>query len=82
MLSARDDRVDDDDYAGYTTPLLQAQEMTSLMRRSVLKHELKDRVLWDEDLDPVAEAEDRVKLFEISGEEEEEAELLREWMDG
>jgi hypothetical protein len=67
------------------TPRQQAEEMVHLMRRSVLLHEFKDRVLWDEDLDPSAAAEERVQLSSLSlrpgteAEEEEEGRAV-EWL--
>lgn len=43
----------------------QAQELTKLMRRSVVMHELKVRVLWDEDCDADETAKERVTEMEV-----------------
>ena len=66
----------------------QAAEMVRLMRRSVVLHEFKERVLWDEDLDPHAASEERVQFVRLEGErdgkeeEGEEGVLVGEWLDG
>jgi hypothetical protein len=71
---------------GDITPQSQAEEITKLMRRSLMLHEFKDRRMWDEDLDPSAAAEERVQLspiptFAVSEEEEEvEARTVVEWL--
>jgi hypothetical protein len=68
------------------TPNTQAEEITKLMRRSLMLHEFKDRRMWDEDLDPSAAVEERVQLspiptFAVSREEEEvEARTVVEWL--
>lgn len=73
---------------GNITPKTQAEEITTLMRRSLLLHEFKDRRMWDEDLDPSAAAEERVQLSSIpaiavsekEGEENMEARTVTEWL--
>jgi hypothetical protein len=67
------------------TPKTQAEEITKLMRRSLMLHEFKDRRMWDEDLDPSAAVEERVQLspiptFAVSHEEEVEARTVVEWL--
>jgi hypothetical protein len=68
------------------TPKTEAEEITKLMRRSLMLHEFKDRRMWDEDLDPSAAVEERVQLspipaFAVSHEEEEvEARTVVEWL--
>ncbi|TVY31049.1 hypothetical protein LHYA1_G000225 [Lachnellula hyalina] len=64
------------------TPIVQAEEMAALMRRSVLLHEYKDRRVWDEDLDAESAAEERVWVRSVGGEEgEEEGEMVKEWIE-
>jgi hypothetical protein len=67
------------------TPQNQAKEMVKLMRRSVLLHEFKERVLWDEDLDPSAAAEERVQVAPLPWFDEpeigEEGRVVREWIE-
>jgi hypothetical protein len=55
----------------------QAEEMASLMRRSVLLHEFKERRVWDEDFDAEGEAEGRVV---VSGTGDEER-VVGEWVE-
>jgi hypothetical protein len=57
----------------------QTDAMVGLMRRSIVTYELKDRVHWDEDLDPHAASEERVRIQEIG--EGEDAKVVGEWMD-
>ncbi|KAH8816065.1 hypothetical protein F5884DRAFT_774807 [Xylogone sp. PMI_703] len=82
--------VDDEDAAGDEstegiTPLSQAQEMVKLMQRSIRRHELEDRMLWDEDLNIDNAVKSRVRLFGIEpskeGGDNEEREILQECMD-
>jgi hypothetical protein len=40
----------------------QGEEMVRLMRRSIVLHEFKERVLWDEDAEPHRSSEERVQL--------------------
>ncbi|TVY90933.1 hypothetical protein LAWI1_G004410 [Lachnellula willkommii] len=64
------------------TPIAQAEEMATLMRRSVLLHEYKDRRVWDEDLDAESAAEERVWIRSLEEEEDEgEREVVREWIE-
>jgi hypothetical protein len=66
---------------GEATPRGQAEEMVRLMRRSILLHEFKDRVLWDEDLDPEAAASSRVQLSSLrSSLDDDEGRIVREWI--
>ncbi|TGO62404.1 hypothetical protein BOTNAR_0114g00020 [Botryotinia narcissicola] len=63
----------------------QAQELTKLMRRSVVMHELKVRVLWDEDCDADETAKERVAEMEVGdagwdGAVERDT-VVREWID-
>jgi hypothetical protein len=58
----------------------QAEEMVKVMRRSVVLHEFKERVLWDEDADAHQASEDRVQVCEISG-GKEEGTVVRNWLD-
>jgi hypothetical protein len=63
----------------------QVEGMVKLMRRSVVLHELKDRVLWDEDADPEAASEERVQLAKLDGlgwQKEEEERVMEEWFEG
>jgi hypothetical protein len=66
----------------------QAQEMTRLMRRSIVLHEFKDRVMWDEDADPHGASEERVQFISIGGDGgrggtlEEEERVIGEWLEG
>ncbi len=67
------------------TPKAQAEEMARLMRRSIVMHEFKDRVQWDEDADPHAASEERVQVREVGdetgdGRKREELEV-REWIE-
>jgi hypothetical protein len=48
------------------TPQEQAEEMAELMRRSIVTNELRERKMWDEDVDPEGEAADRVMVKDIS----------------
>lgn len=62
----------------------QTEKMAGLMRRSIILHEFKDRVMWDEDLDPQAAAWERVRFAGLGegGEGEEEfVELFLEGID-
>jgi hypothetical protein len=43
----------------------QAQELASLIRRSLEKLELKDRSKWDHDLDEYSEIDRRVQVYEV-----------------
>ena len=57
--------------------------MGRLMRRSVVVHEFRDRVLWDEDADADGEAEERVRVVGLGGGVgEEEGEVVGEWLEG
>ncbi|KAF5870568.1 uncharacterized protein Bfra_009957 [Botrytis fragariae] len=63
----------------------QAQELTKLMRRSVVMHELKERVQWDEDCDADETAKERVTEMEVGdagwdGAVERDT-VVREWID-
>ncbi|KAF7891273.1 uncharacterized protein EAF02_001598 [Botrytis sinoallii] len=63
----------------------QAQELTKLMRRSVVMHELKIRVQWDEDCDADETAKERVTEMEVGdagwdGAVERDT-VVREWID-
>ena len=62
----------------------QAHEMARLMRRSVVLHELKDRVIWDEDADPHASAAERVRVevLEGGGKENVEESMVGEFLEG
>ena len=63
----------------------QTEKMVKLMRRSVVLHEFKDRVLWDEDADPGTASGERVKLEQLDGpggEQEQEERIVREWLEG
>ena len=69
----------------------QAQSLVHLMRRSIVLHEFKDRVLWDENADPYAASEERVQYIEVKNasnaieeqeQEKEEERLVGEWLDG
>jgi hypothetical protein len=62
------------------SPRSQAEEMVRLMHRSILLHELKERALWDEDLDPNGAAQSRIQLSSISS-LEEEGRIVREWIE-
>jgi hypothetical protein len=62
------------------SPRVQAEEIVRLMRRSVQLHEFKERVQWDEDLDPESAAEERVGISGFGGLEEEEK-VVREWIE-
>jgi hypothetical protein len=57
----------------------QTDAMVGLLRRSVVSYEFKDRAHWDEDLDPHAASEARVRMQEVGEWEEEKA--VREWME-
>ena len=61
----------------------QAEEMVRLMRRSIVLHEYKDRVLWDEDADPQAASEERVRIAFLSGGggQQRKEGLIREWLE-
>ena len=54
--------------------------MVRLMRRSVQLHEFKERVQWDEDLDPESAAEKRVGISGVGGLKEEET-VVRAWIE-
>jgi hypothetical protein len=63
----------------------QAEEMAKLMRRSLVMHEFKDRALWDQDGDPHALSEERVRVHEVSMEadgERDELDVVEEWVNG
>lgn len=59
--------------------------MASLMRRSIIQHEMRDRVLWDDEVDPKEVAWDRVRTFPLPvpdlGEEESEGKVVSEWIE-
>ncbi|KAF7889264.1 uncharacterized protein EAF01_010757 [Botrytis porri] len=59
----------------------QAQQLTKLMRRSVVMHELKERVLWDEDCDADETAKERVTEMEVGDAGLESDTVVREWID-
>ncbi|TGO22622.1 hypothetical protein BPAE_0161g00280 [Botrytis paeoniae] len=63
----------------------QAQELTKLMRRSVVMHELKERVQWDEDCDADETAKERVTEMEVGDAgwdgAVERGTVVREWID-
>jgi hypothetical protein len=60
----------------------QAEEMVKLMRRSVLVHEFKERVLWDEELDPHSAADERIAIAALSSASSlEEDRVVREWIE-
>jgi hypothetical protein len=67
------------------TPQTQAEEMVRLIRRSVLLHEFKERVLWDEDHDPSAAAEERVQVAPLPWFDEPEIDgegrVVRKWIE-
>jgi hypothetical protein len=86
QVRGRDTDIQLEEKAGEeVTPQTQAEEMVRLMRRSVLLHEFKERVLWDEDHDPSAAAEERVQVAplpwfnepEIDG----EGRVVRKWIE-
>ena len=52
-----------------------------LMRRSIVLHEFKERVLWDEDVDAHQVSEERVRFHELGGDKEEEGKVVREWLE-
>ncbi|KAF7950239.1 hypothetical protein EAE96_007530 [Botrytis aclada] len=63
----------------------QAQELTKLMRRSIVMHELKERVLWDEDCDAGETTNERVTEMEVGdagwdGAVERDT-VVREWIE-
>jgi hypothetical protein len=66
----------------------QTEEMVRLMRRSVVTYEYKDRVVWDEDLDPHGSSEERVRIEEVplngsgsGGELDELGGVVGEWIE-
>jgi hypothetical protein len=67
---------------GGDEPHRQAEELARLMRRSVVMHEFKDRVLRDEDGDPHAASEERVQVHELRMDEgkHEQAKAVEEWL--
>jgi hypothetical protein len=56
----RDLELDD-----FVTPQEQAEEMAEFMRRSIVTNELRERKMWDEDVDPEGEARDRVTVKDM-----------------
>jgi hypothetical protein len=58
-------KIRDLELDNFVTPQEQAEEMADLMRRSVVTNELRERKMWDEDVDPEAEASSRVMVKEI-----------------
>lgn len=60
----------------------QTDTLVGLMRRSIVTYEYKDRVVWDGDLDPHAESEERVRMEEVGGEREDgrEGSVVEEWI--
>ncbi|KAN0120117.1 hypothetical protein V8E51_002325 [Hyaloscypha variabilis] len=75
-----DVHVDLDAQSEEISPRVQAEEMVRLMRRSVQLHEFKERVQWDEDLDPESAAEKRVGISGVGGLKEEET-VVRAWIE-
>jgi hypothetical protein len=62
----------------------QMEAMVRLMRRSVVVHEFRERVLWDEGVDPHGAAEGRVGFVALGGESEgevEEERVVGEWLE-
>ncbi|KAM0331417.1 hypothetical protein ACHAQA_003090 [Verticillium albo-atrum] len=64
----------------------QAEELAGLMRRSMEKLELKERMKWDEEYDAEGEMEARVRVVDVGeGGEEELSErgeaVVREWLE-
>jgi hypothetical protein len=61
----------------------QTREMVRLMRRSVVLHGFKERVLWDEDADPEGQSEERVQFVPLKagGEEQDMERIVREWLE-
>ncbi|KAE9380739.1 hypothetical protein N431DRAFT_362763 [Stipitochalara longipes BDJ] len=64
---------------GEVTARGQAEEMVRLIRRSIVLHEFKERVQWDEDLDPESAAKERVGISALSGVGKEDT-VVREWI--
>ncbi|KAH7410695.1 hypothetical protein BKA64DRAFT_360427 [Cadophora sp. MPI-SDFR-AT-0126] len=73
-------------------PATQAQQLATLLRRSVYTHEFSERKIWDEDLDPEAASQARCRVVALlnssssssssdSGSEDEEAEAVGTWLD-
>lgn len=60
----------------------QTEEIVSLMRRSVVAYEFKDKVMWEGDLDPHSVSEERVQLREIGKGVEGMEDVVREYMAG
>ncbi|KAG0651548.1 hypothetical protein D0Z07_1932 [Hyphodiscus hymeniophilus] len=60
----------------------QSEEMARLMRRSVVLHEFKDRVMWDEETDPHAASEDRVQVEMLGARAGTEEKIVGAWLDG
>ncbi|KAM0275123.1 hypothetical protein ACHAQH_007527 [Verticillium albo-atrum] len=64
----------------------QAEELAGLMRRSMEKLELKERMKWDEDFDAEGEMEARVQVVDVGeGSQDELSErgeaVVREWLE-
>jgi len=57
----------------------QATEFVKLLRRTIATNEFKDRIIWDEDLDPHSESERRVQLRLLG--EEDEGRAVGEWIE-
>ncbi|PMD65549.1 uncharacterized protein K444DRAFT_659752 [Hyaloscypha bicolor E] len=86
QVRGRDTDIQLEEKAGEeVTPQTQAEEMVRLMRRSVLLHEFKERVLWDEDHDPSAAAEERVQVAPLPWFDEPEIDgegrVVRKWIE-
>jgi hypothetical protein len=60
----------------------QAAKIVRLMRRSVVMHEFKEKVLWDEDLDPRAASEERVQFVRLREEGSGEEDVVEKWLEG
>lgn len=63
------------------TPAIQAEQMARLMRRSIVLHEFKERVMYDSDVDPHEVSEQRVRVKNLDGNDREEEVVVREWIE-
>ncbi|KAG9246635.1 hypothetical protein BJ878DRAFT_478113 [Calycina marina] len=59
----------------------QTEEIAGQMRRSVVMHECKERRVWDESLDPEAEADDRIQVVELGKDKWEAGIVVGEWLE-
>lgn len=56
-------------------------EMARLMRRSVVMYEYKERVQWNENLDPHAASEERVKVEKVGVGAGEMGAVMEKWIE-